>query len=227
MPGRTTLLGTAVHAAIEETLSNDLDLNGAIGYAVDGLRELLETTQHRADLGIDEALKLSANVIGTWFTEVLPLLDLTGEVHIERQFTRELFSDERRTISIQGTIDLVDGSTLWDWKTGNMVYRPERVRTAKETVQHVVYCAAMSDCLPDMSHTFRYAFTPRKGGMSIVDVAPTAADYRWLLRELQGMADLIEARPASWPIRPTDWWCSDKFCPVYGNCRGLIEREVQ
>jgi len=224
MPGRTTLLGTAVHAVIERALLEDSTEAQARSAVRDGLEALLDGTEHRPDLKRPEALDMASDIVGRWFAEVLPLLDLTGEVFVEHRFTRTVYQDDQRTIRIQGTIDLVDGSTVWDWKTGNMVYRPEAVRTGRETVQHVFYCAAMSAAeLPDLTHTFRYAFMPRRGGVSIVEAAPGPAEFRWLMRELRGMADLIEARPRTWPLRPTDWWCSDKYCPVWRDCRGQFD----
>ena len=227
LPGRSTLLGTAVHAAIETAIrwavAHDLPtVEESADLAVAELNLLLERHEARPDIPLGTAQTMARDIVTRWHDLVVPELDWNAEMLVEHQFHRTLWEDEYRTIAIQGTIDLVNGGAIWDWKTGARIPRSNAVASGRETVQHVVYSAAMAEDVTRPTHTFRYCYLPRTGGFQVTEVASTSMDVALLVRELLGMAHLAEATPETYPLRPTDWWCSDRYCPVWQDCRGSV-----
>jgi hypothetical protein len=228
-------IGTAVHAAIETTLK------GQGPKAMEAIEESLEAAWHGPDLltvtevgSQAEAVKVSWRIYGRWRAEILPELAGLEILDIERKFTVPVVDNDRHQINLQGTYDALDNlGRVWDWKTGNRDVAGReawKYRRGYASAQHIIYPWAAEVIRRDdnplemagpLWHQFRYCVIPRGGGnTSVLDLTVTADDCRFLLDEITRICLLIEADLPAWPLGPTDWHCSPKWCPAWSQCRG-------
>jgi len=193
-----------------------------------------------------EGLILVADVMRRWWHEIwLPYFADAQILEVEQPFTVLVYEDEYRCIYLQGTYDLRVPRKACDWKTSNKAYSGRdawKYQRHYSSVQHIVYPWAIDVMLGldplagaqsrrtgdhQLSHSFTYFVIPREPkGASIpstdsLQIRPTVSDCAFLLEEMLGWCYLIEAELPQWPLGPTDWWCSSKWCPAWDQCRGL------
>lgn len=227
-------IGTAVHAGIEATLK------GQGPKAADAIEASLDAAWDSDTLKITEvadmaeAVKVSWRIYTRWRAEILPELAGLEIIDVERRFTLPVIDDTARSIRIQGTYDMLDNlGRIWDWKTGNRDVAGReawKYRRGYASVQHVLYPWAAEIIRRDedplekpglLWHQFRYCVVPRGGGnATTLDLTVSGDDCRFLLDEIRRICLLIEADLPSWPLGPTDWHCSPKWCPAWSECRG-------
>lgn len=130
-----------------------------------------------------------------------------------------------RRVFIQGTVDLVAVNTetgekqLFDWKTSAQEYGGRQGwKHQRYSIQPTMYAAALSDAA-EMNFTF-VRVGRDSGDYEEFTVNRKAVDTEFLVEQLEAMAVLDEAQLERWPLGPTDWWCSSKWCPAWNQCRG-------
>jgi hypothetical protein len=184
-----------------------------------------------------------------WWNEVLPDIWDKEILAVELPFDVKLTEDDKRIIFISGTSDLWLPFDIWDWKTANKKYSGRdgwKYERSYWSVQHTLYAVAryileggtwteLADeearDKEDKLTPFHYVIIPREpNGSSIPDVdkltiTSTVGDARFLYKEMLSIAKLIEAELDQWPLGPTDWWCSNKWCANWDNCRGAFHKE--
>lgn len=187
--------------------------------------------------GYGEAISLYHHLCDT-FRDVLwqnyPPSKIEG---IEVPFKHKVYEDEQRVIEIQGTRDLDITDEIVDWKTSSKEYSGRNAwQHERYDVQPVLYVwARMLEEDKEGIHsprkdmfTFRYVVIHRdpvgpKDDKRYVDELPikvTWNDIDFLLEEIKVLCLLIEAELPKWPLGPTDWHCSSKWCPAWKDCRG-------
>jgi hypothetical protein len=223
----TQARGTAVHAGIEYALAEKRDAE------VPSMVEVIDVGHHELELlwpwreekykrrTIEQQLD---RMLTTWYKGVLP------HVHpavLEHTFKYQFHADAARLIDMSGTIDCVDVDGLvWDWKTSSREYEPWEYQ--RWAVQPTVYTWAQwhhdhSDEARTMDERhFRYVVLLEGGGLQYLDVTRQHEHVEWLTAQCVQVAQMIETNPGGpWPLLDGGWWCSQKWCPKFDQCKGL------
>jgi hypothetical protein len=244
----TAGLGSAVHEGIRYILDElmadgEPEYDDALAAAVKHWHEVWETpgfniVEVPSKL---EGAKLIESCLVRFWNEFLPAIWGEKILAVETMFNVIAYEDEVRTIYLAGMQDLWMALDIWDWKTSNKAYSGRdkwKYDRSYLSVQHIQYPWArlllegvpkefiFTEDKEKRLPEFHYCVIPREpNGGSIPDVdkltiAPTVGDAHFLLLEMLSYAKLVEARLDAWPLGPTDWWCSNKWCPNWDHCRG-------
>lgn len=120
---------------------------------------------------------------------------------------------------LMGQIDVVTKGIVWDYKTAA---RPKTDRDLATSLQLSSYSWVKQ--LPKVSYITFVKDKQTVQVMEPVDVSPG----RWMFA-LKVIASAVEGiRRGSFPLTnpsmfPSPWWCSEKFCGFWKNCRGKYE----
>jgi len=217
--GSKMVRGTAVHAAIETALSARMagqeltpdDILEAFHWSWDSLVDSIQKWNETPETTVEVAIRM----VNVWYREVFPYLNPVG---VEKSFEFVLYEDEARRISLYGTRDLDEADLTWDWKTGRHA-PPWELR--RNDLQSMVYTLARAHECGDLEspQPFRFCYLAN-GEVEIIDVTRTPQDWAALVPMCNSIADLIEGKLPSWPLRYDGWKCSDDWCPNWANCRG-------
>ena len=220
--GSKMVRGTVVHAAIEAALHARM-AGEELTY-----EDVLEVFHMEWDNHVDDIQKwnkeattaestvaLAVQMLSVWYEQVFPDLDPVG---IETPFEFILHEDENRRIFLHGTRDLDEPNLTWDWKTGN---HDAEWMVRRNDLQSMIYTLARARERGDLEspQPFRFCYLTN-GELEIIDVTRTPQDWAALVPMCNSIADLIEARLPSWPMRYDGWKSSDDWCPNWAACRG-------
>lgn len=197
-----------------------------------------------------EASQLVTGSVTSWIRDFLPILQTDEILGIEHQFDIKVHEDYFREIYLSGTYDLkLKNGGLFDYKNSSENYNYVAWKLSRYNSQPRVYCWAddmeegilgnsqystISENWPNEAQLadFTYVnFRPENRQkvnkdysveMQIVSVTPSicVGDCRFLLQQMLAMVKLIEAKVNPWPLGASDWWCSEKWCPAWSDCRG-------
>ena len=217
-----TLVGTAVHSACELYLRHPAETTESqmVELAHQQVREGWGSVR-QIQMIEAEAYKFSAASIRS-FWKRRHLLPQGG--FVERSFKLDgVWSDQFRTISITGTPDYDTPGMIWDFKTSAMSYEKEGWMVQRYGIQPTVYCLASYLINGGEIPEFTFIRLPKDGSdMEMLTVTRTHSDFQALMYELLAMARLRESNLSHWPVKPTGWWCSPKWCETFasGKCMG-------
>lgn len=244
-------VGTAMHAGAEEALREILDDGEAdwdtcLQLAIESWFNAWHSDTFNVTeiASIGEGANLVAGCLERWWDLVL-MPELLGKdiLATEQRFNVVAYEDDARVIRLAGTQDCWTADHIYDWKSSNRTYSGKeawKYQRGYSSVQHVLYAWArllIEGTEPSLVlawdidlplYGFTYVVLPRnpgKDGLPELDrltIVPTAGDAQFLFAELMSLALLIEARLPHWPLGPSDWWCSNKWCPNWDNCRGKV-----
>lgn len=230
-------LGTAGHAAIEAILRDQIE-NPHDGWnsdtfdhyakiLIDAFEERTWLDEFRPDeaFDIEWAKRRGVSALSAWCDDILPQLD---PLFVEQPFEYLLYSDAQRTISMKGTIDLIDRKdTIWDWKFSGS--ERKAWKDQRGSVQAATYTLALAkrgrpaNIMPTNTVGFKYAVMHEKG-VQIVELEQSLRHWRWLQEQAKSLAYLVEANLPQWPVVDDDWHCNVNWCPVFadGKCKGAF-----
>ena len=217
----STINGTAVHAAAEHGLIEKRDhqvphLSELLGVYDANLAELLaEPFEWKKYQQPSDLYEIGHTQVEAWWRKVEPRVD----PHlIEENASRLIHSDDERDVYLEGTLDCADmDGRIWDWKTGEARYVPwEKQRWA---IQPTVYTYLYSWSHEPPWH-FRFTLLRPNGTVEFCDVTRMPGDHAWLREKVLALAIAIEAELPSWPLNDTGWWCSEKWCAAWDECKG-------
>lgn len=228
-------LGTAAHAFIEECLHHargttrwpqPSDAQRYIEQTVDQLRvewDSLWLHPHQIR-DWDHANELLRDICERWYNEVLPQIPINqcNEFLIEEKFDHQIGQVDGIEVRMRGSIDFFDGTRIWDWKTGGL---REEWRKHRYDQQSTVYTWALAQNLGRTVLPFRFCHIPRGGKEhKLLDVERTEEQHGWILHEAMAIARHVikSEQHVRWPIGPTDWHCSERWCAMHaqGKCVG-------
>jgi len=142
-------------------------------------------------------------------------------------FEVKVHSDLKRDVYLRGASDmwLPDGS-IQDWKLSGQDYAGRdawKFQRYDPQPGHYVLGRALVENAAVFSKKFTYVNIHRK--KMVVQRLPlelTKGDLTWHLQRVLRLCDAVEAHGFEnpWPINPTDWWCSNKWCQSWKECRG-------
>lgn len=223
IPSDATIIGTAVHAAIEADLKREGDPVDTGLFVLEGLLD-----------GEVRMVKYNAAQCRSYVPELFDqyqrgLRHLVRDRVDEVEWTFEFPFDEFEVYGVpvrvhgKGTVDLVDTSCdLWDWKTAARKYSPAEKQ--KQAVQPTMYAAA-AVALKGATWpvTFRYGVMVRDGkNAQVVTVQRTERHVQWLreiVRPFIRMA-VLQGTDQSWPKNDTHYLCSSTWCSYWSVCKG-------
>jgi hypothetical protein len=240
--GDAAIVGTACHAGAHfaiECLLNEIsepDLTDALAavHAELDYRWLQSGALHQVQISsLGEAHNLADQAFKVWWSSFLPDLDPDLIESVEAPFDVLAWREPKREVRLTGTMDLrfLDGSVV-DWKFpgdsygGSNAWKHERYDNQPT---HYLWASLLLNgdnplLDPDMRAElpdFTYGVVIRgKGLAEELDIKRTVGDVQFYRTEITALCDLIEQRLDHWPLNPTDWWCSDKWCPAWDQCRG-------
>tara|TARA_Y100000034_G_scaffold135350_1_gene206944 strand:+ start:12368 stop:13210 length:843 start_codon:yes stop_codon:yes gene_type:complete len=206
-------LGRTVHSLVETTLKQKMrggdlrsveeafdeaaTLTAAEFSEVEGLEEPVESWT-------DEARRLYQ----TWHTMRAPFIK---PVAVEERFTANV-----NGIKTVGVIDLIDdqesGLELIDLK---VVKRKKSMKDVKESLQLGIYGHVKGIPTVGFDSLVKGAVPKVERVVDILEPRET----RWAAALLRETAELISAGVFS-KTSPDNWWCSDRFCSWWSDCRG-------
>lgn len=220
-------IGTAVHAgaafAIEE---QDADVVAMVDVArsswADQIAGDIKWVKYDAQSGVDEV----TNLAHSWWRNLRQYV--TSPVHVEQSFrchfdTFEVGAGIAR-VHLEGTVDLVQAESLWDWKTSSKKYSWRDKQS--DSIQASVYAAA-AVALGWLQYPVHFNFGVLLRGTSesqVVHVTRDANHTEWLRNQIRPLVRLALAvgTDSPWPTNDTGALCSDLWCDNWAACKGSL-----
>lgn len=220
------LFGSSFHSTIEARII--ANANNELSQALPELwsknwANKLESDGSSVDWGADEPIEhhneglrmfSDPGVIKT-VNSIVPLRDDKG-LFVERKVELRV---PGVPISIVGYIDIVTSDGVpSDFKTSAMSWSDGK---AQSEIQPLFYLATLNQLgmtVPKL--TFRhFVFTKTKQPkVQVIEHRHTWDEIFWLFELIQSVWKSIEAE--AFPINPTGWLCSPKYCSYWQQCRG-------
>lgn len=227
-----TVLGTAVHTAIEKILTGATDIlymQEEFALAIDDLIQN-EKFKFNSMKDTSEMRAFGKLMIESFKRDIYEHVELGG--HVEHTFTHELstlggaFAIDGKPIKIlfNGTIDYVTPSgVIWDWKTSARKYSQNDKQ--KQSIQASVYAhAVVKEGWSDYPVRFNYGVMTRtsKSAGQIVPVVRTQAHAAWIQRQVEGIVvqALRTGSDMPWLANDQNNLCSSKWCTYWSICKG-------
>lgn len=218
-----TALGSAVHAGIQTAL--EAKKNGATTLDVAGMHiaavQTLDRVQAEEDYEqtkwtSDQLHELIRQHLATFQNEVYPE---AAPIAVEHWFDEPLYTDHFRDIRVRGSIDCVDRREgIIDWKTAgspHKIWEMQRFGT-----QPTVYCWAWERITGKQQDQMRYVVFVHNKATQTYTVNRTAQHFEWLKFQCLAAARLIEAGLPMWTPNDQGWWCAEKWCAAWHQCKG-------
>ena len=233
VPTDAACIGTAVHAGAEAYCNDDLLT----------VNEVTEASLARWDQLVQEPLRFVtytatsaraevAALSRSWYMGLRQYATASDVVAVEHQFVHHVdtikmsttpwHSDMDVRIWLTGTIDLVRGDGLWDWKTSKKkyVWRDKQ----SDAIQPTVYAAAaVAEGWLEWPVRFTYGVMLRgSSDTQVVHVNRTEDHYAWLRRSIRPLVrQAIQlGLEDEWPHKDNHALCTDTWCPYWAMCKG-------
>lgn len=208
-----TIVGTAVHWGIEQSITHGQD---PVPAGLDKLDELMGDPEVKwLKWTPEHCWDVAEKALSTWRYE--PTLDVRSEF----EFDLLLWEDDERIVKLTGTMDLVEpGQRIADWKIGaGRRYVPWELQ--RFAVQPSVYVWAWEQ-LSDERLPFEYVIfdTDELQWQDPIRVRRRPKNDEWLKHTCVTWAKMIEAELEQWPLVDTGWHCSPDWCSAWDTCKG-------
>lgn len=218
-------IGTAVHAAAEvgcrdQSISEFDAVEAASQSWKDSLLEGVKFIKYDAASGLKEAQSLARS----WHANMLRLV--TSPRHVEEKFSTPFdtmtVNGVTVEIHLEGTMDLVQFDSLWDWKTSSKKYSWRDKQ--QENIQASVYAAA-AVALGWLEYPVRFNFGVLLRGTNETQICTVTRDHnheQWLRKQIRQLvlAALVLGEGNQWPTNDTGSLCSPVWCGHWDTCKG-------
>lgn len=224
-----TVLGTAMHTAIEQVLLGKCDPADIGDAAIFGLQQSMNGPENWTYTSIDpnDMRPLAIAMSQAWVRDVMPSVELGGKV--EHKFMVPLgFIDvdgQQVGIQLEGTMDYVSPSgTIWDWKSAKRKYNQRDLQ--KSNIQSQVYAlaACKSGLVTDWPVRFTFGVMIRKQSSEgqMVSVIRTHRNGVWIEQQIKNLvASAIRMGDNNpWPQIDQGFLCNEVWCPWWSVCKG-------
>ena len=216
-----SMLGTVCHSAAEDALTSLIDVAEGYGAAPMSLEDTTDaftyywedavpTIQVWNNYNADSALAAGLEKVTNWYNEIFPQV---MPVQVEYTFNVPLIEDDERVVRLTGTVDLVEKDRLWDWKFPSRDYTRDRWQYDRWDVQSIAYCYAMG--IPNFSYAVMHP-----DGVGRMDLVRNQQHFDWLRTKVLALCRLLESQTGAYPLGDNGWWCSDKWCEYFAQCKG-------
>jgi len=224
-----TVLGTAMHTAIEQVLTGKCSPNDIGDAAIFGLQQAMNADERWTYTSIDPAdmRPLAVAMSKAWVRDVMPAVEFGGKVEHKFMVPLGFIEVNGRQVGIQleGTMDYVSPSgTLWDWKSAKRKYNQRDLQ--KSNIQSQVYAlaACKSGLVTDWPVRFTFGVMIRKQSSEgqMVSIIRTARHGAWIEQQIKNMvgAALRMGNDQPWFQIDQGYLCNETWCPWWSVCKG-------
>jgi len=217
-----TVIGTAMHAVIEQVLSGEIDPGAAAEAAPEALQMAAEAEPWKSTgLTPEEMVGQTRLMSAAWADNVYPIMPPGGQV--EYRFEFQIGEADGTPVWFEGTIDYVaPNNTVWDHKSASRKYQQwEKQRWA---VQPSVYCAAAvhDGLVTQVPVKFFYDVMLRNGDTQIVELQRDIGHISFVRKQALSAAQfaLRYGMDNPWPLNDQSALCSHIWCPFWDTCKG-------
>lgn len=221
-----TVLGTAVHAAIESVLG------GTAFYLyemVDAFKAALVSESQNTVFNwtsmssFSEMENYGVAMCGSWYENIQPQVPRDGL--IEHKFLVPLCEVDGYTVHMTGTMDyIVPNDGIWDWKTSARKYN--QWEKQRHNVQSSFYAlaAVKTGLMSETPVSFKFGVMTRslKSDGQVVAVQRAASHLSWIETQTRNVvaSALRMGTDNPWPQVDQHNLCSSKWCPYWSICKG-------
>lgn len=225
-----TVIGTAMHAVIEQVLVGEIAPSETDSVAADCLQMAAEAEPWRSTgLTPDDMVAQTKLMSAAWADQIYPKMPQSGRV--EHRFEFQIGEVNDTAVWFEGTIDYVgDDGTVWDHKSSSRKYQQwEKQRWA---VQPSVYCAAVvkGGLVTDIPVKFYYDVMLRNGDTQIVQLQRDVGHISFVRKQALQAAKfaLTYGIEEQWQPNDQSALCSSIWCPHWSSCKGefMTDREL-
>lgn len=223
-----TIIGTAVHAGIEQVLRGEAVAFEDMLQFVNNEYETLQDTNYTVtNIEQDKIPNYLEAMSLAFYNGILPNVKLGGEA--EFFFRAPLnVNVEGYDIVLEGTMDYVDpDGNIWDWKTAKRVYNQKEKQ--KSAIQPTVYTTAVRNLGMADNPTFNYGVMVRQETpkSQILEVTRSAEHTKWLQHYVKGAVTtaLKSGYQNEWLMNDSSALCSSQWCSYWSVCKGAFNLE--
>jgi hypothetical protein len=230
-----TIMGTAVHTAIERVLVGDVAPDRIAEVAQDSLEALMEEDNWKqTNIKPETMMPHTGLMAETWVRDIMPHVTFGGEIEYKFKVPTPAsvqVGNDLYEIWFEGTMDyLSPDGVLWDWKTSSRKYSQSEKQ--KQNVQSSVYAyAAVFNELSHFPVTFNFGVMTRANNSQgqIVPVQRTEAHGQWIVKQTASIVQsaMRIGRESNWPINDQHFLCSESWCSWWSICKGSHVSDVE
>ena len=217
-----TVIGTAMHAVIEQVLLGEIDPADTDGAADEALAFAAEAEPWKSTgLTPEEMVGQTKLMSAAWAANVYPQMPHSGKV--EYRFEFPIGEADGTPVWFEGTIDYVgDDGTVWDHKSSSRKYQQwEKQRWA---IQPSVYCAAavQDGLVSEVPVRFFYDVMLRNGDTQILELRRDIGHISFVREQAIAAAEfaLRYGTENRWMMNDQSALCSHVWCPFWDTCKG-------
>ena len=230
----SAMMGTAVHAGIEQVLNSEIQPEDIGDYSVNAFFEReKELNAEGKKINITNTdpknwAKHINSMANAWVSDIMPHVPLGGISEYKfatkvADVDNELFEYE---LWYEGTMDYFHPKGIWDWKTAARKYYQAEKQT--QNVQSAVYAEA-SHALGMIEYPVEFNFGVMIRNASstgqIVSITRTPEHGQWIIDQTIALVNnllTVQAKmPSSrWIVNDQHYLCSQRWCPVWSMCKG-------
>jgi hypothetical protein len=146
------------------------------------------------------------------------------EHNFEVVFDTFEYRDQKVTVHLKGTIDLVQFNDMWDWKTSAKKYSWRDKQN--DSIQASLYAAvAVQEGWLEYPVAFNFGVLLRGTNDSqVVTVRREESHTEWLKTQIRSTVRLALSvgTDVAWPTNDTGGLCSPVWCDNWGTCKGSL-----
>lgn len=216
-----TIIGTAMHAVIEQVLLREIEPEQTSDVAPEALHMAAEAERWKSTgLTPEDMVQQTKLLSAAWADKVYPQMPKDGIV--EHKFEFQIGEVLDTPVWFEGTIDYVANNTVWDHKSSGRKYNQwEKQRWA---VQPSVYCAAVvqEGLVTEVPVKFFYDVMIRNGDTQIIELRRDLGHISFVRKQALAAAKfaLSYGMEQQWPMNDQSALCSHIWCPSWDTCKG-------
>ena len=230
----SAMMGTAVHAGIEQVLNSEIQPEDIGDYSVNAFFErekALNAEGKKINITNTDPKNWAKHInsmANAWVSDIMPHVPLGGISEYKfatkvADVDNELFEYE---LWFEGTMDYFHPQGIWDWKTAARKYYQAEKQT--QNVQSSVYAEASHAMgMIDYPVEFNFGVMIRNASSTgqIVSITRTPEHGQWIIDQTIALVNnllTVQAKmPSSrWIVNDQHYLCSQRWCPVWSMCKG-------
>lgn len=223
-----TIIGTAVHAGIEQVLKGNASDFVAMLEFVNNEYETLQTTNYTVTNIEPEKIPDYLEAMSlAFYNEIMPCVKLGGQAEFFFRSPLGISIDDKE-VFLEGTMDYVDpDGNIWDWKTAKRIYNQKEKQ--KSAIQPTVYTTALRNLGLAENPTFNYGVMVRQATPKSQILSVTRGDNhsKWLQHYVKGAVTtaLKSGYQDEWLMNDSSALCSSQWCSYWSVCKGAFNLE--
>jgi hypothetical protein len=240
----SALMGTAVHAGIEQVLNGEIFASDIGEYCVQWFRNKekeLKAEGKEVNITNTDPKNWGKHINSmalAWVSDIMPHVPDGGQTEAKfcvevAQVDNSLFESILHPsgsykLFFEGTADYVHSTGIWDWKTAARKYYEAEKQS--QNIQSAVYATAFTKLgVVDYAVNFNFGVMIRNASSTgqIVNVTRTERHADWIINQTVGLVNSVLLARRYLPnqrqvMNDQHHLCSERWCPVWSKCKGSI-----